>query len=376
MRYRVQPKQPPIKIDKAGSVSQPATPMPETSLPDFQKIPADPSAQQMRVASLVTMQQQRGNAFVQRELSKKVQAGSEAAIVSPAAAVPVSQSTTAPTVQRGFWDTIASGFRAIGRGISSAFSWLGNAIGEAANAVFQTIRRLPERLVRLGETIVEGLRGVVTFIPEAIQALAQGGTEGFADWLWERARSGGTWLLTLLSRVFDVLGGPELLQFLIRIASHATPLTSTEIAAADRVFGSGAIDYSNVRIAQGPLLDLIFRLNGGRAFTTWDTINMPSSGDHGRNNLSIVIHELTHVRQYQAVGTVYLGQAIHAQMTIGYGYGGAAGLQADRATGKRYSGYNREQQGQIAQDYHTLSSTGSDVSAYEPFINDLRAGIL
>jgi hypothetical protein len=71
-----------------------------------------------------------------------------------------------------------------------------------------------------------------------------------------------------------------------------------------------------------------------------------------------------------------MGQAIHAQMTVGYGYGGAAGLQTARTAGRRFSSFNREQQGQIVQDYHTLHSAGSDTSAWDPFIQDLRSNIL
>ena len=71
-----------------------------------------------------------------------------------------------------------------------------------------------------------------------------------------------------------------------------------------------------------------------------------------------------------------MGQAIHAQMTVGYGYGGPAGLNADKAAGKHYRDYNREQQAQIAQDYYTLVQNGEDTTAYDPFITELRAGQL
>ena len=65
-----------------------------------------------------------------------------------------------------------------------------------------------------------------------------------------------------------------------------------------------------------------------------------------------------------------------ATVTIGYGYGGAAGLRRDRAAGRHYRDYNREQQAQIAQDYYELLQTHGDTSDYDAFIAELRAGEL
>jgi len=283
-------------------------------------------------------------------------------------------------VQRSFfgdlWEGIKSVGSAIGGAISDAAEWVGARLHDAASWVVNLIRDLPARLVRLGQAIFDGLAGVVSFVPEAIQALVSGGINGFASFLWEKAKAGGAWILTLVSRVFDVLGGPELTEFIIRTVSHATPLTTEERAAAQSVLGPDAIRWDEVRIASGGLLSIIFSLNEGRAFATFHTINLPSEGDHGRSNLAIVVHELTHVYQYERVGSLYLGQAIHAQATIGYGYGGAAGLTSDRATGKHFRDYNREQQAQIAQDYYTLLAGGGVTTAYDPFIAELRAGDL
>ena len=284
------------------------------------------------------------------------------------------------TIQRSFfgdiWEGVKSVGSAIGGAVSDAAEWIGGRLHDAAQWVINLVRDLPARLVRLGQTIFDGLVGVVSFLPEAIQALASGGISGFASWLWRKAKVGGAWVLRLLSRIFDVLGGPELTEFIIRAISHATPLTSEEKGAAQSVLGSDAIRWDEVRIANGGLLGIIFSLNGGRAFATFHTINLPSEGEHGRSNLAIVVHELTHVYQYERVGSLYLGQAIHAQATIGYGYGGSDGLHKDRESGKHYRDYNREQQAQIAQDYYVLLVNGGVTTSYDPFIAELRAGNL
>lgn len=72
--------------------------------------------------------------------------------------------------------------------------------------------------------------------------------------------------------------------------------------------------------------------------------------------LDVVVHELTHVAQYEKVGAKYLPEAAHAQATEGYDYVGAgrkyANLRQARTKGARFKDFNREQQAQIAEDYY------------------------
>lgn len=346
-----------------------------------QVLPTDPASLRAMLScadgasrSRIVLQLQRthGNAFVQRIVRQA------AAPAREERSGEVEISATSPDrVQRGFWSNLWSGIRsigsAIGSALGSAFSWLGERLGDAARWVVNLVRDLPQRLARLGRTILDALQGVATFIPDAIRALASGGLRGFGDWLWERLKAGGAWALQLITRVFDTLGGPEIIEFLEHIFSKVSRLSGEEEAAAKSVMGPSAIRWNQVRIGEGGFLSIIFRFNEARAFTTWHTINLPPADRH---NLAIIVHELTHVYQYEKVGSWYLPQAAHAQMTIGYGYGGAAGLTRDRAAGKHYAGYNREQQAQIAQDYYTLKQGGGSTEAYEPFIAELRSGAL
>jgi len=183
-------------------------------------------------------------------------------------------------------------------------------------------------------------------------------------------------------RAFDALRGPGIFEIVWRILTRASPLTKTEIDAASTVFGRGPIRYDAVRVAQGGLLRLIFRLNRRRAFTTFHTVNLPSSSGHSRSHLDIVVHELTHVFQFEVAGSIYIWEAIRAQRTIGYVYGEWQQLQRDWSNGRHFRDYNREQQGQIAQDYYTevvgMGRPPQDPirQAYEPFITELRNGDL
>ncbi|OQA16875.1 MAG: hypothetical protein BWY63_02593 [Chloroflexi bacterium ADurb.Bin360] len=62
-----------------------------------------------------------------------------------------------------------------------------------------------------------------------------------------------------------------------------------------------------------------------------------------------------------------------AQRGEGYGYGGAEGLHRAHEHGRRLCDFNREQQAQIVQDYFACRD-GAERAAYEPYIDELRAG--
>lgn len=183
------------------------------------------------------------------------------------------------------------------------------------------------------------------------------------------------WIHASLWYSFDIVGGPELIQIVIRTFSETRALSNDEIGAVQAVLGPKAIRFRDVRIASGGLLLPIFRRNGNRAFATWHTINLPASKT---SDVSLMVHELTHVYQYERVGSPYIGQGLWAQYKHkrhAYHYGESEGLLAGRAAGKRLCDYNREQQCQIAQDFFTLIQEKRDTEAYNPFIGDLQRGL-
>jgi hypothetical protein len=186
------------------------------------------------------------------------------------------------------------------------------------------------------------------------------------------------WLHHLACCLFDLLGGPEVVQLMLRALTITRPLTAEEVEVATAVLGEGVIPFERVRLARGGILRYGFQLNKNRAFATWHTINLPPTVDEEKD-LPLLVHELTHTFQFERVGSVYIGQALREQRKHGreaYAYGGEAGLRSARAAGKCYRDYNREQQGQISQDYCARLSAGKDISAYTPFIEELRAGLL
>lgn len=182
--------------------------------------------------------------------------------------------------------------------------------------------------------------------------------------------------------VFDRLRGPYIVERLWHLFTNVRSLTKAETEEASRVLDDHCVRYDSVRIAQGGFLRLVFRLNKHRAFTTFHTINLPSEDPTETEHFATLVHELVHVSQFESVGSIYIWQALRAQRRDGYDYGGWEQLAEDLRKGRRFCNFNREQQGQIVEDYYVsvitnhLPPEDASRSAYEPFITDMRKRLL
>lgn len=269
-------------------------------------------------------------------------------------------------------DSIQTAGRAASKAIQRVAQWTGERVEDASMWLVNLLRELPLRVGRLSVTCWAGVRGLLTFAPSGALVLAREGLRTFGHWLRARFLAGAARLGILLVQSVDLVGLPELFSLLWRAVTRSSPLTGDEIMTVSNVLGPTALRYRDVRIAEGGLLRLAFRLNGGRAFTTFHTVNFPNTGRHGRANLDILVHELVHVYQHERVGAVYLGECVYAQATVGYSYGGPTGLHSSREAGKRYRDFNREQQAQIVQDYYLRLRRELDTAAYQPYIEEMR----
>jgi len=264
--------------------------------------------------------------------------------------------------------------RRAARATTVTSAWLGNRLQDLAMWLVNLLRELPPRVARLAIALWRGVRGVVLALPRAYRAATDRSGPGLAAWLRRVPRDVGIWLIVLLFRVLDLFGVPELWSFVLQMVCHVTPLTGPEIGAAAGILGPTAIRYADVRIAEGGALNFIFARNGGRAFTTFHTVNLPTTGRHSRTHFDILLHELVHVYQYERTGGLYVAEAIYAQHTTGYSYGTPDDLVQCLATGICYRNFNREQQAQLVQDYYERCVEEHPVAAFEPFIWDMQAG--
>lgn len=154
------------------------------------------------------------------------------------------------------------------------------------------------------------------------------------------------------------------------ISATKRPLTSDERTEAKPVFGD-SLDMSKVTLAEAPIMAI-----GQMARTPFDTIYFPPGTfkEAFTDFMPWLIHELTHVWQYQHGVSVFekLWWALHGAKA--YNYGGEAALRAASAQGKRFTDFNTEQQGDICCDYYRKLKAGEDTSAYEPFIAQVKGG--
>jgi hypothetical protein len=171
-------------------------------------------------------------------------------------------------------------------------------------------------------------------------------------------------------------------------------LYAWEITEARTVFGN-SLAYERVHIHEGvgwpDYINVIGRKLRGQpapgpkdhnAVTLFYNCNFPVNLPQSLPDVSSaddyfvdwLIHELTHAWQNQHTGPGYLVRALKAQFTLEnpYDYGGERNLKEVRSKSKTISFFNLEAQATITQDYYRFKRHGWNISAFEPFIDDVR----
>jgi len=166
------------------------------------------------------------------------------------------------------------------------------------------------------------------------------------------------------------------------------PLQDHEITEARKVFGE-SLKYKDILIFEGnELPNLIDDLGNivkkmpKRKDYIKNAITLGNYCVFGRNldssttnDMSWMIHELTHAWQYQSLSWAYLLLALDAQIKLkekAYEFGGEDGLKSRRKDGAMLKDFNMEQQGDIAKKYYLRLVQERDTSAYDPFIREIR----
>jgi hypothetical protein len=168
-------------------------------------------------------------------------------------------------------------------------------------------------------------------------------------------------------------------------------LNRWEQEEANLVFGSN-LDYDQVWIyEQVAWPDWLGRLGailrrrkpgGHNAVTLGNRIFFPTlvESNHPTPHIRInqtawLIHELTHVWQYQREGWRYLFQALGVILRHGhwaYQVGSEDTLIKARLAGARFKDYNREQQGELTRGYYVRLKQGKNVEAWKGYITEIQ----
>jgi hypothetical protein len=329
---------------------------------------------------------------VQRGLLGKIWSGVKKAASAVGGAIAKGASTV--------WGGIKKGAAAVGRGakwlggkvwkgIKAVSKWGWNVLKAGGAMVWSSIVETPGRIWRVLKHLGSGVAGVAKWLWQGLKLAWHLDFKGLGKWLVDGFLSGAAWVGRLIAKLIDVAGIGEVWDLVMQIIKFNTrTMTSTEKSEAQKTF-KNSISYWQVRIDEYSLISAIgaaFKGGGGMGVTTFHTINFNQkiNATAGSGDMHWLTHELTHVSQYEHVGSQYLGEAIHAQATGGYVYGGPSVLwrpttnPSPNPTGKHFRQFNREQQGDIAADYYdTLYGTGPGTTPdYEPVIDELRAGAL
>lgn len=157
------------------------------------------------------------------------------------------------------------------------------------------------------------------------------------------------------------------------------------------IFGDH-LDYDQIRISEevawpdwvGNLGAFLRRRKAGghNAVTLGNHIFFPTrlETDHSSpaiqiNQTAWLIHELTHVWQFQNEGWSYFFQALGAILRHGrwaYKVGDEDTLIKARLAGARFKDYNREQQGELARGYYVRLKQGKSVEAWKGYISEIK----
>ncbi len=184
----------------------------------------------------------------------------------------------------------------------------------------------------------------------------------------------GIWWLDLLFYIVDWLGVTEIYETITDFVKfNARPLYKWEISLAQSVFGN-SIDYRRVRIDEYSLI--------GPKQKKFCYVSFYFINSWGPMQNSTFIHEMTHVWQFEKMGSTYIPHALRAQGSkMGYNYGGVSALKACQEKGKSFLSFNLEQQGDIISDYYRIrdgykphwgNGCRHDLPVYESFINQVR----
>ena len=261
---------------------------------------------------------------------------------------------------------------------------------ERRGAAWSQIVNFPGRFWRLIKHLGSGIAGVASWLWQGLKLAWHLDFKGLGKWLVNGFLSGAAWVGRLIGKLVDIAGIGEVWDLLFQIIKFNTrTLTSGEKSKAQQVFKS-SLSYWKVRVDEYSLISAIgaaFSGGGGMGVTTFHTVNFNQkiAATPGSSDMHWLTHELTHVSQYEHVGSQYLEKlpcASDRRLQL-RGAGSRVAPVYERQPqpgGKHFRQFNREQQADIAADYYyslynvPLPAFTPTPTDYEPVVDELRAG--
>lgn len=256
------------------------------------------------------------------------------------------------------WDRVKQGVKAIADAVERFVNKVGNGIGNAVEAVGDGIN---DALIWVGDRIgvkplfawlgglfkggfalvCSGVKGVFGFV-----ACLVGGVikiaGGLLTWQISLLQEGALDILSTVFGVIVVIAGKlvSLFQSIVYLQDFERPLTAREKAQLQTVFRD-TLNYYVVRIVEGH--SGLFGVNN-RPFTLGNTIYMKRK----TFPTDLLVHETTHVWQYQQTGIRYASDALLAQWFVDDAYNWQKEINARHK--RDWTRFNNEAQAEFLQD--------------------------
>lgn len=161
------------------------------------------------------------------------------------------------------------------------------------------------------------------------------------------------------------------------------PLTPPETETIEKLFGT-SVDSSRIRLARTGIANAPTTLGNQIRIAPDQKTNTPDW-------LSTLVHETTHVWQYQTQGTSYITDSVYHQLRAQRAMGTRDGAYFNYQLTKErpFSGYSAEEQAQLVEDYYDItvlykgkasvprwvSVRKQDLALYETLIAQLRSAV-
>lgn len=135
-------------------------------------------------------------------------------------------------------------------------------------------------------------------------------------------------------------------QVLLGVESRKRELATEERSLLERIFHQ-SLALSDIRIVEGRCG--LFDVND-RPFTLGNAIYMKQTTPS--DWFAVLVHEATHVWQFQSAGARYIGSALRAQFFLGSDAHGLLAYRWQREVPKPWSDLNPEAQAQVIEDLY------------------------
>lgn len=259
-------------------------------------------------------------------------------------------------------DAAAAVANAVGEAVSDVAETAGNAVEDASNAVGGFLGSIVTNIPVVGPGAAAGIRGVFGWAGAVVSgaldlagAVLKSAAGGLGSVTQGLIKVGAGMLVldddTFFAGLRDIASGVlasvllptakawSLIQAAFYLQAPERPLTAEERALLQRIFRKSVALY-NVRIVEGWCG--LYGVND-QPFTLGNTIYTKDSAV----DAELLVHEVTHVWQYQQTGSRYATDAIGATLTGGDPYD----WEAEIAGGKpHWTDFNKEAQAEFIQD--------------------------